>query len=109
MQYVPMTVKTSENDCNVELSDSKLCLEIGSVYDACVLNMCTENGAVSTRDELDFEFLGNRTGQPYLLQTNLYKNRTCNREMRHMLWKKSINWTKEWRFHSTSDVSHNHQ
>ncbi|KAK2382087.1 putative xyloglucan endotransglucosylase/hydrolase protein [Trifolium repens] len=136
-----MTVKTSENDCNVELSDSKLCLEIGSVYDACVLNgvdfkqnkdvgfrwfrmklklvggdsagvvtaYYIKNGAGSTRDELDFEFLGNRTGQPYLLQTNLYKNRTCNREMRHMLWKKSTNWTKEWRFHSTSDVSHNHQ
>ncbi|KAK2353056.1 putative xyloglucan endotransglucosylase/hydrolase protein [Trifolium repens] len=74
-----------------------------------LLKMCKENGAVSTRDELDFEFLGNRTGQPYLLQTNLYKNRTGNREMRHMLWKKSINWTKEWCFHSTSDVSHNHR
>jgi xyloglucan:xyloglucosyl transferase len=48
--------------------------------------MCTENGAGSTRDEFDFEFMGNRAGQPYLLQTNLYKNRTGNREMRHMLW-----------------------
>ncbi|WJX89517.1 hypothetical protein P8452_71507 [Trifolium repens] len=38
--------------------------------------MCTENGAGSTRDEVDFEFMGNRAGQPYLLQTNLYKNRT---------------------------------
>ncbi|KAJ6367533.1 hypothetical protein OIU78_000153 [Salix suchowensis] len=48
--------------------------------------MCTENGAGPTRDELDFEFLGNRTGEPYLIQTNIYKNGTGNREMRHMLW-----------------------
>jgi xyloglucan:xyloglucosyl transferase len=33
--------------------------------------MCTENGAGSTRDELDFEFFGNRTEQPYLLQTKM--------------------------------------
>jgi hypothetical protein len=26
---VPMMVKTSEDDCKVELNDSKLCLEIG--------------------------------------------------------------------------------
>nr|GMC90958.1 probable xyloglucan endotransglucosylase/hydrolase protein 8 [Ipomoea batatas]GMD31261.1 probable xyloglucan endotransglucosylase/hydrolase protein 8 [Ipomoea batatas]GMD86330.1 probable xyloglucan endotransglucosylase/hydrolase protein 8 [Ipomoea batatas]GME20576.1 probable xyloglucan endotransglucosylase/hydrolase protein 8 [Ipomoea batatas] len=39
-----------------------------------------------TRDELDFEFLGNRTGQPYLIQTNVYKNGTGGREMRHVLW-----------------------
>ncbi|RHN42195.1 putative xyloglucan:xyloglucosyl transferase [Medicago truncatula] len=36
--------------------------------------MCTENGAGPERDELDFEFLGNRTGQAYLIQTNVYKN-----------------------------------
>jgi hypothetical protein len=28
---VPMMVKTSEDDCKVELNDSKLCLEIGWV------------------------------------------------------------------------------
>nr|GEV72999.1 probable xyloglucan endotransglucosylase/hydrolase protein 8 [Tanacetum cinerariifolium] len=48
--------------------------------------MCTEDGAGPTRDELDFEFLGNRTGEPYLIQTNVYKNGTGNREMRHKLW-----------------------
>ncbi|KAK2977276.1 hypothetical protein RJ640_005538 [Escallonia rubra] len=47
--------------------------------------MCTENGAGPERDELDFEFLGNRSGQPYLIQTNVYKNGTGGREMRHML------------------------
>ncbi|XP_027105041.2 probable xyloglucan endotransglucosylase/hydrolase protein 8 [Coffea eugenioides] len=47
---------------------------------------CTHLGAGPERDEIDFEFLGNRTGQPYLIQTNVYKNGTGNREMRHVLW-----------------------
>ncbi|KMS96704.1 hypothetical protein BVRB_8g200100 [Beta vulgaris subsp. vulgaris] len=48
--------------------------------------MCTDIDASPTRDELDFEFLGNRTGEPYLIQTNVYKNGTGGREMRHVLW-----------------------
>ncbi|KAK6123634.1 hypothetical protein DH2020_042622 [Rehmannia glutinosa] len=37
-------------------------------------------------DELDFEFLGNVSGEPYIVQTNLYINGTGNREQRHYLW-----------------------
>ncbi|KAL6319797.1 hypothetical protein AAG906_036859 [Vitis piasezkii] len=37
-------------------------------------------------DELDFEFLGNVSGEPYLVQTNVYVNGTGNREQRHTLW-----------------------
>ena len=48
--------------------------------------MCLENGARPERDELDFEFLGNKTGEPYLIQTNVYKNETRGCKMRHMLW-----------------------
>ncbi|KAL3596231.1 hypothetical protein D5086_007868 [Populus alba] len=66
--------------------------------------MCTENGAGPTRDELDFEFLGNRTGEPYLIQTNIYKNGTGNREMRHMLW---FDPTEE--YHTYSILWNNHQ
>ncbi|KAE8728671.1 putative xyloglucan endotransglucosylase/hydrolase protein 8 [Hibiscus syriacus] len=34
--------------------------------------MCSEKEAGPVRDEVDFEFLGNRTGQPYLIQTNVF-------------------------------------
>nr|CAD1819264.1 unnamed protein product [Ananas comosus var. bracteatus] len=44
------------------------------------------SGAGPERDELDFEFLGNRTGEPYTIQTNVYKSGVGGREMRHMLW-----------------------
>ncbi|KAK4479251.1 hypothetical protein RD792_014762 [Penstemon davidsonii] len=40
----------------------------------------------SNHDELDFEFLGNASGEPYIVQTNLYINGTGNREQRHYLW-----------------------
>ncbi|KAG1368267.1 Xyloglucan endotransglucosylase/hydrolase [Cocos nucifera] len=48
--------------------------------------MCSDLGAGPDRDELDFEFLGNRTGQPYTIQTNVYRSGVGGREMRHMLW-----------------------
>ncbi|XP_020227782.1 xyloglucan endotransglucosylase/hydrolase protein 2 [Cajanus cajan] len=37
-------------------------------------------------DELDFEFLGNRKGKPYRLQTNVFVDGQGNREQRHRLW-----------------------
>ncbi|MQM01421.1 hypothetical protein Taro_034172, partial [Colocasia esculenta] len=38
------------------------------------------------RDEIDFEFLGNVTGQPNILQTNVYADGSDNREERISLW-----------------------
>ncbi|XP_043710549.1 probable xyloglucan endotransglucosylase/hydrolase protein, partial [Telopea speciosissima] len=37
-------------------------------------------------DELDFEFLGNRTGQPFILQTNVFTGGIGGREERINLW-----------------------
>ncbi|CAA2963464.1 probable xyloglucan endotransglucosylase hydrolase B [Olea europaea subsp. europaea] len=51
----------------------------------------------SEHDEIDFEFLGNRTGQPYILQTNVYTGGKGDKEQRIYLW---FDPTKEYHYYS---------
>ncbi|CAN8308575.1 unnamed protein product [Cochlearia groenlandica] len=40
----------------------------------------------ANHNEFDFEFLGNKTGEPYIVQTNVYVNGVGNKEQRLNLW-----------------------
>ncbi|RYR27594.1 hypothetical protein HN51_061205 [Arachis hypogaea] len=58
---------------------------------------CSMSSEGPNHNEFDFEFLGNTTGEPYSVKTNVYVNGVGNREQRLNLW---FDPTKD--FHSYS-------
>ncbi|RWW21187.1 hypothetical protein BHE74_00016186 [Ensete ventricosum] len=64
---------------------TSLCLHCESSW-LCVFMWEQMSSDGLNHNEFDFEFLGNRTGEPYLVQTNLYINGVGDREQRMDLW-----------------------
>ncbi|XP_021990355.1 probable xyloglucan endotransglucosylase/hydrolase protein 21 isoform X2 [Helianthus annuus] len=63
------------------------------------------------RDEIDFQFLGNVSGQPYILQTSLYADDFDNREEIIYLWfdptKDFHTYSILWNLHQIVNITYN--
>ncbi|TMW92251.1 xyloglucan endotransglucosylase/hydrolase protein 2-like [Solanum lycopersicum] len=78
--------------CGIESKQSygsgsfKMRIKLPSKDSAGVVTTFYLHSHTSHHDELDFEFLGNRKGKPYILQTNVFANGIGDREERIQLW-----------------------
>lgn len=59
-----------------------ICCFCDSMFDIIFMCSAQMSSEGTLHDEFDFEFLGNASGEPYIVQTNIYSNGTGNREQR---------------------------
>ncbi|KAL5974051.1 Catalyzes xyloglucan endohydrolysis (XEH) and or endotransglycosylation (XET) [Asimina triloba] len=76
-------IKQMENGTEIQLL---LDQSSGAKPPPAIENFYLNSDTNEVRDELDFEFLGNRSGQPYTIQTNVYSHGKGDREQRVNLW-----------------------